>query len=66
MTRGTEKSGGGKRMITSDMSFSLIFLTREHLCVLLDTTTKNAYQDDIKDFRSDYSPFNNLFVKYVS
>ena len=41
----------------SDMIISLIFLTREHLCALLDTTT----QDDNLDFRSDYSPIKILF-----
>ena len=35
---------------------SLIFLAREHLCALLDTTT----QDDNQDFRSDYSSIHNL------
>ena len=39
------------------MIIALIFLAREHLCALIDTTT----QVDNQDFRSDYSPINNLF-----
>ena len=35
---------------------SMIFLAREYLCALLETTK----QDDNQDFRSHYGPINNL------